>query len=68
MLRFINFSKVFLLFVIVLSFFECRKTQKEYINPKIKLEEDDRILVLAPHPDDEVLGCGGIIQKAVDKK
>lgn len=25
----------------------------------------DRILVLAPHPDDETLGCGGIIQKAV---
>lgn len=26
--------------------------------------KDDRILILAPHPDDEVLGCGGIIQKA----
>jgi len=26
---------------------------------------DDRILILAPHPDDETLGCGGIIQKAV---
>jgi LmbE family N-acetylglucosaminyl deacetylase len=25
----------------------------------------DRILVLAPHPDDETLACGGIIQKAV---
>lgn len=25
----------------------------------------DRILVLASHPDDEVLGCGGIIQRAV---
>ena len=29
------------------------------------LQPDDRILVLAPHPDDEVLGCGGILQKAV---
>jgi len=25
----------------------------------------DRLLVLAPHPDDEVLGCGGLLQRAV---
>ncbi|MFZ5800516.1 MAG: PIG-L deacetylase family protein, partial [Candidatus Omnitrophota bacterium] len=25
----------------------------------------DRILILAPHPDDEALGCAGIIQKAL---
>jgi len=29
------------------------------------LESSDRLLVLAPHPDDEVLGSGGIIQEAV---
>lgn len=28
----------------------------------------DRILILAPHPDDEVLGCAGIIQRAVRMK
>ncbi|HVO32694.1 MAG TPA: PIG-L family deacetylase [Elusimicrobiota bacterium] len=28
----------------------------------------DRVLILAPHPDDEVLGCAGIIQKAVAAK
>jgi len=31
---------------------------------EVTLKPKDRILILAPHPDDEVLGCGGIIQKA----
>lgn len=35
---------------------------------EIVLKPTDRILVLAPHPDDEVLGAGGIIQKAVSMK
>jgi LmbE family N-acetylglucosaminyl deacetylase len=26
---------------------------------------DDRIMIVAPHPDDEVLGAGGLIQQAV---
>ena len=26
------------------------------------------ILILAPHPDDEVLGCGGIIKKMTSQK
>lgn len=34
----------------------------------IQLTSDDRVLILAPHPDDEVLGCGGIIQKALAKQ
>ncbi|PIU40959.1 MAG: hypothetical protein COS99_07795 [Candidatus Omnitrophica bacterium CG07_land_8_20_14_0_80_42_15] len=33
--------------------------------PEVELKANDRILILAPHPDDEVLGCGGIIQKAL---
>ena len=36
---------------------------KANITPVI-LNADDRILVLAPHPDDEVLGAAGVIQQA----
>jgi LmbE family N-acetylglucosaminyl deacetylase len=36
--------------------------------PEVLFSSHDRILILAPHPDDEVLGCGGIIQKAVEMK
>ncbi|MFC1582166.1 PIG-L deacetylase family protein [Planctomycetota bacterium] len=33
----------------------------------IAFDADDRILILSPHPDDEVLACGGIIQAARQK-
>ena len=32
---------------------------------KVVFSPTDRILVLAPHPDDEVLGAAGVIQQAV---
>lgn len=33
--------------------------------PELTLADDDRILVLAPHPDDEILATGGLVQRAI---
>ena len=29
------------------------------------LTREDRLLIVAPHPDDEILGTGGLIQQAI---
>ncbi len=60
---------VFLIVVIIILIY---MKEKQVITEsgweRIEFNRSDRILVLAPHPDDEVLGCGGIIQKAVAMK
>lgn len=42
-----------------------KQPENVFKGTEMLLDSQDRILILAPHPDDEVLGCGGIIQKAV---
>ena len=36
--------------------------------PGIALTPQDRLLILAPHPDDEVICCGGLIQQAIARQ
>jgi LmbE family N-acetylglucosaminyl deacetylase len=43
-------------------------TVAQAIGSDISFSPGDRVLVLAPHPDDDILGCAGIIQKALKEK
>ncbi len=38
--------------------------ERDFKATALELTQEDRIMVLAPHPDDEVLGAAGIIQRA----
>ncbi|MDI6758957.1 MAG: PIG-L family deacetylase [Candidatus Omnitrophota bacterium] len=37
----------------------------QVIRPIDSIQKDDCILILAPHPDDEAIGCAGIIHEAI---
>lgn len=57
-----NINTIVMIFFITV--FPLGKLCAESDQSSVELTAGDRILILAPHPDDEVIGCGGIIQKA----
>jgi LmbE family N-acetylglucosaminyl deacetylase len=53
------------LLIIFVCLFSSLGLRAEEINNPLELNKDDRILILAPHPDDESIGTSGVIQKAL---
>jgi len=62
---------IFITFFVMLGFGYAFSQPSAPQSPSIgtiePIKKDDRILILAPHPDDEAIGCAGIIQEAVSK-
>jgi LmbE family N-acetylglucosaminyl deacetylase len=63
---FVNMLKKVL--ILLAAAFACSQLSlacAQQIEPFPEIALNDRILILAPHPDDEVIGAGGVIQRAV---
>ena len=45
----------------------CPQTIATTSRQEIQFLPSDRILVLAPHPDDESIACAGVIQQAIKR-
>ena len=62
---------IFIIFLAIFSFgcahTQPTATQTSSIGTIAPINKDERILILAPHPDDETIGCAGVIQEAVSK-
>jgi len=54
---------IFVAFSVLISYLIEPSLYKFYKD--IEIVKEDRVLILAPHPDDESICCGGIIQKAI---
>ncbi len=52
------------LFIGLLALAAANAADTDTATQTLTLTNTDRIMILAPHPDDEVIACGGVIQKA----
>lgn len=58
---------LYLILTVSYVYSAAKTPQSSLIDNLEPIEKTDRILILAPHPDDETIGCAGIIQEAVTK-
>lgn len=56
----VSFKRIVLLGLIVVFSFMGRAEN-------LVINRGERVIVFAPHPDDEILGCAGVIQKVLEK-
>ncbi|MFY9402443.1 MAG: PIG-L family deacetylase [Candidatus Omnitrophota bacterium] len=57
---------IYYILFFLLFFFSPLSAAEPLVAEKLgEFNKGERILILAPHPDDEVIGCAGIIQEAI---